>query len=118
MTPAADAVETLADEMADRWRRGDRPPAEEFFARHPDLWDRTADALELIAEELALREEHGVPATAAELLARFPRWAAEVQALLDCQRALGPTTPAFPAPGDVLDDFRLRAELLSSTLGS
>jgi hypothetical protein len=29
----------LAEEMAVAWHRGERPPAEDFLARHPELRD-------------------------------------------------------------------------------
>src|SRR5437660_1156299 len=80
----------LAEEMVDRWRRGERPPAEEYLDRHPELRDDPAAALELIAEELALREEHGPPVSLAELADRFPQWQAQVRALAQCQQVLGP----------------------------
>jgi tetratricopeptide (TPR) repeat protein len=95
--------------MAARWRAGERPTADEFLARHPDLARQPDLALELVAEELTLRDEYRVPTTPAELAARFPRWPAQVAALFDCQGALGP--PAFPTPGDWLGDFRLGPEL-------
>src|SRR5436309_1806185 len=80
------AVERLAGEMVERWRRGERPPAEEYLDRVPGLRDDPAAALELIAEELALREEYGVPASPAELATRFPRWQAQLRALVQCQQ--------------------------------
>ena len=108
----ADLVERLAEEMVGRWADGERPAAEEYLGRHPELWDRPDAALELIAQEIALREEHGRPADGAELVRRFPRWRTQVLALLGCQRALGPNRgPSFPAPGQRLGEFRLVAEL-------
>jgi serine/threonine protein kinase len=103
----------MADELADRWRRGERPVAEELLDRAPRLWDRPDAALELLAEELALRDEYGLPASAVELTARFPQWQAQVVALLECHRVLGPrmAAPDFPAPGQDLGDFRLASEL-------
>src|SRR4051794_19557638 len=96
--PAADPpsllVERLADDMVGRWRHGERPLAEEYLDSHPDLRDHPEAALELIAEELALRDEYGLPTTADELAARFPRWPAQVRALAECQRALGPQAAA------------------------
>jgi tetratricopeptide (TPR) repeat protein len=116
MNPAAEtgdrlpaALERLAEEMVERWRRGERPQAEEFLDRCPVLWDHPDAALELIAEELALRDEYGLPADPDELAGRFPRWRPQVKALLDCQRALGP--PRFPEPGETLGDFQLVSEL-------
>src|SRR6266436_2954011 len=47
-TAAADALATrLAEEMAERWRRGGRPLPEEFLDRHKELWDRPEAAVQL-----------------------------------------------------------------------
>ena len=110
---AAPDVDALVAEMGAGWRAGDRPAAETFLARHPDLWDRPAAALELIAEELILRSEFGAPISRDELAARFPRWKAQVEVLLDCQTTLGPqlTPPRFPDPGERLGEFHLLSEL-------
>jgi serine/threonine protein kinase len=103
----------LVEEMVERWRRGERPRAEELLARHPELQDHPEAAADLIYEEVCLRQEQGEEVSAEEVLARFPRWRAPLAVLLDCQRLLGPTLPApqFPQLGDVLGDFRLLAEL-------
>lgn len=106
-------VDQLAEELAARWRAGERPLAEEILDRCPDLWLEPAAVLELVAEELTLRDEFDCPATASELALRFPRWSAEVAALFDCQRVLGPYLgpPRFPEPGERLGEFQLLAEL-------
>src|SRR5439155_6114933 len=106
-------ADRCADAMAARWRAGERPPTEEYLDAHPALWDDSDAALELIAEELALRGEFGLPVTVEELVRRFPRWPVQVAALFDCHVALGsrPTAPSFPAVGDWLGDFLLKAEL-------
>src|SRR5262249_48327357 len=105
-------AERLAEEMAQRWRRGERPRAEEYLALHPELVARPEAALELIYEEVYLRQEGGEEA-AADLVRRFPQWRRQVQALLDCHHALTErlAPPRFPSAGEVLGDFRLLAEL-------
>jgi serine/threonine protein kinase len=106
-------AERLAEEMAARWRRGERPLAEEYLARHPDLRADPEAAIDLIHEEICLREEHGLPAPSSEILGRFPQWRTELEILLGCHRLLEPAAPAprFPAVGETLGDFRLLAEL-------
>jgi serine/threonine protein kinase len=109
----AGLAERLAEEMARRWRAGERPIAEEYLARHPELEAHPEAALELVAEEICLRAEAGLGAGAADLLRRFPHWARQVQALLDCHQLMAPQ-PAplrFPSAGEALGDFRLLAEL-------
>jgi serine/threonine protein kinase/tetratricopeptide (TPR) repeat protein len=106
-------VGELADDMAARWRAGGAPVAEEYLARHPELWDQPDAALELIAEELALRHEYGRTTSPSELVRRFPRWRAEVETLWRCHRAVGsaPVAAGLPEPGTEVGDFRLVREL-------
>jgi serine/threonine protein kinase/Tfp pilus assembly protein PilF len=106
-------VEQLAEEMACRWRTGQRSLAEEYLNRYPDLWQRPDAALELIAEELALREEYKEPVSNSQLASRFPQWADQVRTLGNVQRAFGsrPDVPRFPQVGDSLGEFHLIAEL-------
>ncbi len=105
-------VERLAEDMVARWREGSRPTVEEYLARAPAVREDPEAALELIAEELALREEYGLAVSVAELELRFPAWRAQVRALVECHRVLGPhTTLEFPPPGKVIGEFRLRAEI-------
>jgi serine/threonine protein kinase/Flp pilus assembly protein TadD len=106
-------VDRLAAEMAAAWRRGERLPAEDWLARHPELFDHSEQAVRLVYEEVCLRQEQGEVVAADELSQRFPRWSAELSVLLDCHRLLqsGLPPPAFPAAGESLGDFRLVAEL-------
>ncbi|HZY90154.1 MAG TPA: serine/threonine-protein kinase, partial [Gemmataceae bacterium] len=112
-TAAAGAglVEHLAEEMARRWQQGDRAPAEEYLARHPELWGQPEAALELVYEEIQLRQEGGEEVSAAALLRRFPQWHRELEAMLGCHRLLAGPAAALPEVGEVLGDFRLLAEL-------
>src|SRR5262245_25258836 len=81
--PADDLALELCAEMTAAWRRGQRPPAEEFLVRLPHLRDHRGAALQLIRQEMQLRHEHGEPLADAVVLRRFPQWQTEVQALLD-----------------------------------
>ena len=97
--------------MVAAWRRGERPLAEEFLARHPELGDEAA--IRLIYEEVCLRQEAGLEVDPAEILGRFPQWRAKLEILLDCHRLMEPprSPAAFPDEGEVLGGFRLLAEL-------
>jgi serine/threonine protein kinase len=110
---AAGLAERLAEEMSRRWHAGERPPAEEYLARHPELEAHPEAALELVAEEICLRAEAGLDVSADDFVRRFPRWARQVQALLDCHLLVGPQAvpPRFPSSGEALGGFRLLAEL-------
>src|SRR5262249_31217569 len=81
---ADDLAARLAREMAARWHRGERPPAEEFLARHPALVRDPEAALDLVYEEVCLRREFDEEQPVAALLARFPRWREPLRVLLDC----------------------------------
>src|SRR5947209_15445734 len=90
-TAAADALATrLAEEMAERWRRGERPLPEEFLDRHKELWDRPEAAVQLIYEEICLRQEFGEEGPLAGMLDRFPQWREQLQNLLDSPRLFQP----------------------------
>lgn len=110
-----DSSEDLAEllhEMVAAWGRGERPLAEDFLARHPELWDQPEAAAELIYEEICLREQYGASVSASALIRRFPQWQPQLEVLLDCQRLFEPELPPrFPAAGDCIGDFRLLAEL-------
>jgi serine/threonine protein kinase/lipoprotein NlpI len=106
-------VDALADDMIDRWHRGECPQVEEYLARYPQLGDAPEAVLELLSEEIALRQERGQEPRIADLVRRFPQWAAEVRALLDCHQVLasglGPAGNA--AAGECLGEFNLLAEI-------
>ena len=84
--PSGSLATQQVEEMVAAWRRGERPLAEEFLARHPELGDEAA--IRLIYEEFCLRQEAGMEVDPAEVARRFPRWRAELEVLLDCQRLM------------------------------
>jgi hypothetical protein len=104
-------VERLADELARRWRAGERPVVEDYLTRHPDLIHHPEAAAELIYEELCLRQECGQMDAADDVLRRFPQWREQLRVLIQCHEFLEPTLPVFPGPGDDFGGFRLLAEL-------
>jgi len=113
-TPATEPlVARLVEEMTVRWLGGDRPRAEEFLAAHPRLWQKPEAAADLIYEELCLRQQAGESVSATEYRQRFPQWQEQLDVLLRCHRLLEgtPPGPRFPAVGETLGDFHLRAEL-------
>jgi serine/threonine protein kinase/Flp pilus assembly protein TadD len=105
-------------EMVAAWRRGERPLAEEFIERHPEL-DADA-AIRLIYEEVCLRREAGLAVDHEDILGRFPKWRAELEVLLDCQRQIEATLspPVLPREGEVLAGFRLVRELGRGAAGT
>ncbi len=115
---SASSSETLAQDMARRWESGERPLAEEYLARYPQLAADPDTALDLIYEEVCLRRQFGEEAAAEAVLARFPQWREQLRLLLDCHRLLeGTEGPRFPAVGETLGEYRLAAELGRGGLG-
>lgn len=106
-----EVADELALEMAQRWERGDRVPAETLLVREPWLSLHAEAAVRLIYEELCLAQEAGLGIRPADLLRRFPQWQKELQVLLECHKLLQPTAHEFPAVGESLGGFRLLAEL-------
>ncbi len=108
---ALSLAERLAEEMRARWRNGERPTAEEFLNRHPELWQQPEEAADLIYEEFCLRREQGEEVDPQAVLARFRQWQAPLGVLLECHRILDPEEARFPSCGEKLGEYRLVAEL-------
>jgi serine/threonine protein kinase len=104
----------LVEEMAAAWHRGERPPAEHFLARHPELSTSPQAAVQLIYEEICLRQEAGQEHASVDVAGRFPQWREELALLLDCHRLLQRpdfTGPVFPEAGEALAGVRLVREI-------
>jgi serine/threonine protein kinase/Flp pilus assembly protein TadD len=112
-------VSELIAEMAERWRHGDRPSAEEFFARYPELAKHPEAGIDIVYEEVCLRQDAGEEIDEAEIYRRFPQWRDQLEVLLRCDRLLAaaPPAPQFPAAGESLGEYRLLAELGRGTQG-
>jgi serine/threonine protein kinase len=103
----------LVEEFAAAWQRGERPPAEAFFERHPLLTTQSEAAIRVVYEEVCFRQGEGQEVRLSELVRRFPQWQSELEVLLDCDRLLGAVQgpPVLPEVGETLGDFLLMAEL-------
>src|SRR5579884_3498200 len=105
----------LAEELAAAWQQGQRPQAEEFLDRHPELWNEPEAALPILYEEICQRQQRHEPA-ATEMLLRFPGWQQQLQMLLECQRLLEPARQ-LPVVGETCGDFRLLEEIGAGSRG-
>ena len=109
----------LAEEMADSWRNGERPTAEEVLGQYSQLRDHPEAALRLACEEICLREEYGQTDAEGMLGAYFAPWRASMEQLLIAHRRQ--RTPrqgaGWPAPGETWADFYLVAELGRGAVG-
>ena len=91
-------ADLVAVDRRERWRAGERVPAEDYFRRFPTLHADPGLALDVLCGELMLDEECGRTADEAETARRFPDLAASLRVQLELQRALTPTKPAGAAP--------------------
>lgn len=91
--------EQLCTEMVERWRRGERPPAEAFLGRHPELDSEVR--FELVLTEVVLRQEYGEATAREEYAWRFPQFADRLdrhfmlQATLAAEEEANSTSPTF-----------------------
>jgi serine/threonine protein kinase/Tfp pilus assembly protein PilF len=106
-------IHRFVEDMAQRWRRGERPLTEGYLDLCPALWTQPEAVMPLIYEEICLRQDLGQDAAAQEVVRRFPQWQMQLQMLLDCHQLLLVEEPerSIPAVGSMLGDFRLLAEL-------
>jgi serine/threonine protein kinase/Tfp pilus assembly protein PilF len=100
-------VNKLAGEMAERWRAGQRPQAEEFLSRYPELCGQPEAVVRLIYEEICLRQEIGQETASMEVVQRFPQWREQLEDILCHPSPRTPVAPEFPAVGETLGGFRM-----------
>lgn len=62
----------LADEFAERYRRGERPSLQEYVDRHPELADDIREVLPALVEMEQVKEDRHAPVEQAALLALSP----------------------------------------------
>jgi hypothetical protein len=90
-------VVALLREWWARWRRGERPHAEDYLRRAaqscPPSGLPDADAFAFVHAEVYLRRADGEAPPLEEYLARFPQFAARLQALFRNGPAFDSTTP-------------------------
>jgi hypothetical protein len=87
--PLDEVVAVLAVDQQQRWQQGERPLAEGYLEKRPDLRAEAESALELIYGEFLLRERLGESPQPEEYLCRFPAFAARLKEQFECRQALG-----------------------------
>ena len=85
--PAALLAQLLEDQRQ-RWRRGDRVPAETYLEQHAPLSGQPSLLLDLIYNEVLLREEDGERPRLEDYVRRFPPFADALAAQFEVDRAL------------------------------
>jgi serine/threonine-protein kinase len=95
---ADDLAAVLRVDQRERWRAGQRVPAEAYLLRYPTVRADADGAVDLVYGEYLLREQRGEAPGAAEYLWRFPEYAAVLGPQIELHRAL--TTGPAPDLGE------------------
>ena len=82
-------VAVLRVDQWERWRLGQRVPAEAYLDAFPAARDQAEHAVELVLAEYLLREELGERPALEEYLGRFPQYAGALELQLELHQALG-----------------------------
>ena len=90
-----EVLDLLCADQVERWRAGQRVPAEAYLDMHPAGWDDAA-AFELVYSEFVLREDLGESPSPDEYLRRFPRLAERLHRQLEVHRVVAPDDPDAP----------------------
>jgi WD40 repeat protein/serine/threonine protein kinase len=92
----AEVVEAVCTDQQERWRRGERVPAEVYLYGSAGLEDNDA-VLDVLLGELVLREERGEQPSLSEYQQRFPQYAEAFRLQVELHRALA-LPPCPPSP--------------------
>jgi WD40 repeat protein len=119
--PAAAAAALRVDQR-ERWAAGERPPAEDYFARFPAVAADFDSAFELVYHEYLLRERAGEAPTLDEFDRRFPAFAEALRLQLQLHRAVEAAAGPAPddggfAPGAVVAGYRVVREIGRGGMG-
>ncbi|HZY90902.1 MAG TPA: serine/threonine-protein kinase, partial [Gemmataceae bacterium] len=85
----AHVAAVLAADPWQRWRAGERVPAEDYLARHPAVAANPAAALLIVYGEFLMREELGEAPAPDDYLRRFPQYADALRLQVEFHRAVG-----------------------------
>lgn len=109
----------LAEEMEERWSRGERPTADQYLTLYPKLQDHPAAAVSLIHEEVCLRQENGEGVDYKSILSNYPQWRTQLAFVLDCHQLLRDevTEIDWPELREEFLEYRILTELGRGGLG-
>src|SRR5262245_16752647 len=85
---ARELAELVSFDQRERWRRDQRPAAEEYLRRFPQLLSDDELALDVIYSEFLLREELGQDPKSLEYQLRFPDFAETLQDQIEFHQAM------------------------------
>jgi WD40 repeat protein len=107
-----EVLAVLRIDQAERWRRGQRIPAEAYLVHWPDLERDDERSLDLIYSEIVLRQGLGETPRLEEYVQRFPRCAGQLQRQFALDRAMNwdsllhPDAPSGGPGADASDTVR------------
>jgi hypothetical protein len=84
-------------DQGERWRNGERNPAENYFTRHPEVHPDLDAAIDLIFHEFLLLENHGQAGDLERFVNRFPSMPASFAASSSSTSRSRPTTASMTA---------------------
>jgi eukaryotic-like serine/threonine-protein kinase len=102
-------VAVLRVDQWERWRLGQRVPAETYLDTFPAVRDQAEHAVELLLAEYLLREDLGEQPALAEYLGRFPQYACALQLQLELHQAMSADREPLTASAErtiTLCDYR------------
>ncbi len=99
-------------DLRERWQCGQRPAAEEYLARFPQLAAAEEAAVDMIYAEFLAREKLGESPQVAEYAARFPQYAGVLADQIQLHQAFDEATAARPNGGDTERNLRADYEIL------
>jgi tetratricopeptide (TPR) repeat protein len=100
VTSCEDLASALAVDQWRRWHNGERVPAEDYFARYPQVAADATAALALVHGEFLIREELDERPDPEEYFGRFPQWAELIRKQFVVHRAFADCTLSADSPSD------------------
>src|SRR5262249_26009652 len=96
----------LSVDLRQRWRRGQRPPAEDYLRLYHASHDDVEYAVDLLYEEFLARRQRGEMPALEEYRRRFPALAGPFALQVGLYDALGGYTPGADPGGGTLSPLR------------
>ncbi len=99
-------------DLRERWRSGQRPTAEEYLGRFPQLAAAEESAVDMIYAEFLAREKLSEHPTVAEYAARFPQYSTVLADQIQLHQAFDETMSGQPTVGETERNLPADYEIL------
>jgi serine/threonine protein kinase len=120
-------VQSLLDEQAAHWQRGEHIRVEDYLARHPRLQADHDGLVDLITNEFLLRRQAGEKPTLEEYRQRFPHLAGPLALQFEIEQAIDeetlvvgdaqPPRSLFPSAPPAVPGYKILGELGRGSMG-